>query len=203
MRCGWVSEEGSFCLSPPPPLAPLRASSSSSSAPKSLESEEDGYHAGPDLHFHCDNRAEEKRETLPLPWIPPRDGQSRRVRLEREHLLRPVEANCISHSGNAFMSHIARSRSIVVTARSKEDQSKIGTAPPQQRGRKGETREEGSVDRQRKGMWKWRSLIQLVSRSVLRILLLLFRLHPLYYTTTVCSRSFVRSYVSPRPTSTR
>ena len=114
------------------------------------------------------------------PWIPPRDGQSRRVPLEREHLLRPVEANCISHSGNAFMSHIARSRSIVVTARSKEDQSEIGTAPSQQRGGKGETREEGSVDRQRKGMWKWRSLIQLVSRSVLRILLLLFRLHPLH-----------------------
>ena len=83
------------------------------------------------------------------PWIPPRDGQSRRLPLEREHLLRPVEANCISHSGNAFMSHIARSRSIVVTARSKEDQSKIGTAPSQQRGRKGETREEGSIDRER------------------------------------------------------
>ena len=134
-----------------------------------------------------------KRGRLPLGY------QSRRVPLEREHLLRPVEANCISHSGNAFMSHIARSRSIVVTARSKEDQSKIGTAPPQQRGRKGETREEGSVDRQRKGMWKWRSLIQLVSRSVLRILLLLFRLHPLYYTTTVCSRSFVRTFLLAPP----
>ena len=110
-------------------------------------------------------------------WMPPRDGQSGWIPLEplkRENLLRPVEANCISHSGNAFMSHIARSRSIVVTARSKEDQSEIGTAPSQQRGGKGETREEGSVDRQRKGMWKWRSLIQLVSRSILRILLLLF-----------------------------
>ena len=109
--------------------------------------------AGPDLHFHCDNRAEGKRETLFLDTTE-RCGWSRRegtlsTRPEREHLLRPVEANCISHSGNAFMSHIASSRSIVVTARSKEDHSKIGTAPSQQRDRKGETREEGSIDGER------------------------------------------------------
>ena len=126
-----MREEGSFCLSPPP-LAPLRASSSSSSsAPKSLESEEDGYHAGPDLHFHCDDRAEEKSESLLLDtterWAESKGALS--AGGGHEHLLRPVEANCISHSGNAFMSHIARSRSIVVTARSKEDHSKIGTAP--------------------------------------------------------------------------